>query len=36
MRKNLYGRILKEEPMEQHINTVAKSCPRILLKLKTN
>jgi len=26
MRKNLHGRILKEKPKEQYINTVFKSC----------
>ena len=26
MRKNSYGIILKEEPKEQHLNAVPKSC----------
>ena len=26
MRKNLHDRILKEEPKEQHLSTVLKSC----------
>ena len=26
MRKNLYGRIIREQPKEQHLNTVPKSC----------
>ena len=27
MRKNLHGRILREEPEEQHLSTIPKSCP---------
>ena len=27
MKKNPYGRILKEKPKEQRLNTVLKSCP---------
>ena len=26
MRENLYGRILKGEPNEQHLSTIPKSC----------
>ena len=29
MRKNLHDRILKEEPKEQHLSTVPKSCSNI-------
>ena len=28
MRKNLYGRILREELKEQHLNTIPKPCPK--------
>ena len=30
MRKKPHGRILREEPKEQHLNTVPKFCPFIL------
>ena len=29
MRKNSYGRILKEEPKEQHLSIVPKSCSNL-------
>ena len=31
MRKNPHGKILKEEPKEQHLNTVPKCCPIIII-----
>ena len=31
MRKNLHGRILKEESKEQHLSTVSKSCSYIYI-----
>ena len=30
MRKNLYGRILKEKPKKQYISTIPKSCSFII------
>ena len=31
MRKNLYDRILKWKPKEQHLRTVPKSCSKVLM-----
>ena len=35
MKKNSHGRILRNEPKEQYLNTITKSCPlKIVLKIK--
>ena len=31
MTKNLYARILREKPNEQHLSTIPKSCPYIYI-----